>query len=377
MIRILHITGAMQRAGAETLLMNLYRNLDTENFQFDFLYFTANKCDYDDEIEKLGGTIYRIPNRGKGRLSRIWKRYVDYAKLIKRLPDHQIIHSHINLNGTIFLFIAYLLKKKVRVSHSHISKGKKTFGARVYRFICRRLIKKSCNVYMACGEAAGEYLYPTIPKNEVVVFPNSIDIAFFQSQEQYSNTLRKELNLEKDTKIVTQIGRFTFQKNFEFTINFVSELVKRHQNIHFVFLGTGPLEEKLKKMVKSKNLEKVITFYGISSQIPKILHSSDIFFMPSNLEGFPVVLVEAQACGIPCIISTNISKEVDMGLDLITFLDLNDGLQVWEQSLLDSFQKKSRDFEAIKSQMRLKNFDAVDSVKKLQSIYSESLNSQY
>ncbi|MBS9462200.1 glycosyltransferase [Flagellimonas sp. 389] len=375
MIRILHITGAMQRAGAETLLMNLYRNLDTNNFQFDFLYFTASKCDYDDEIKKLGGNIYRIPNRGKNRLSRIWKRYVDYAKLIKSLPDHQVIHSHINLNGTVFLLIAYLQKKKVRVSHSHISKGKKTLRARIYRFICRRLIKKSCNVYMACGEAAGEYLYPSIPKEKVVVFPNSIDINFFQGQEKYSEFLRKELNLKENTKIVTQIGRFTFQKNFEFTINFVSELVKRHHDIHYVFLGTGPLENKLKKMVKDRDLEKVITFYGISSEIPKILHSSDIFFMPSNLEGFPVVLVEAQACGLPCIISTNISSEVDMGLDLITFLDLNENLKVWEQALLDSFKKKSTDFEKIKSQMRLRNFDAADSVKKLQHIYSEGINS--
>ncbi len=370
MIRILHIVGGMQRAGAETLLMNLYRNLDRESFQFDFLYFTDMQCDYDEEILELGGKIYRIPPNSTNRVSRILNRYAKFNALLKSLPSHQIVHSHINLNGAIFLVLAYFRKKKLRVSHSHISRGSKAIVPSVYRFITRRLIKWCANVYMACGEAAGAYLYPSVPPGRVVVFPNSIDISKFQEQAEFSNKLREELNIDPETKIITQIGRFTFQKNFEFTVEFAEYLRNLGENVHFVLLGTGPLETKLKEMIRTKGLEPYFTFYGISSEIPKILHSSDVFFMPSNLEGFPVVLVEAQACGIPCVISTNISEEVDMGLELISFVDLKASHNVWQNALNTAFKAKRKDWPEIKKKMQARNFDAADSVKKLQELYA-------
>lgn len=362
----------MQRAGAETLLMNLYRNLDKENYQFDFIYFTNVKCDYDDEIENLGGVIYRIiSKKSSNKLVRVLKRYIDYNRLLKNLSDHQIVHSHINLNGALFLLIAKWNKKSIRISHSHISSGKKTIFSRLYRFTCRKIIKKSSNVYMACGEAAGKYLYPSIPEKNVIVFPNSIEIENFQKKEKFNQFLRDELEIDEDVKIITQIGRFTYQKNFEFTIDLIEHLTRTDKKLHFVFLGTGPYEERLKIAAKEKKIEKYITFYGISSEIPKILHSSDLFIMPSRLEGFPVVLVEAQACGIPCLISDNISKEVDMGLNLISFLSLSDTLNIWSRGLYASLKKKSNDFEKIKRIMKSKNFDASDSSKKLQEIYNE------
>lgn len=373
MKRILHITGGMQRAGAETLLMNLYRNLDRDNYQFDFLYFTNDECDYDQEILERGGRIYRIPPKFKSRYLRILSRYFEYVKLLRRLKDHQVIHSHINLNGAFFLWLAKINGKKIRISHSHISKGKNALIPNAYRWLTRRVIKNSANLYMACGKAAGSYLYPSISEDKIIVFPNAINIDEFQGFSTTKDKLRKELNLDKETKIITQIGRFTFQKNFEFTINFVEHLVNKKRNVHFVFLGTGPLEKKLKSMVGSKNLSSFITFYGVSNEIPAILHDSDVFFMPSNLEGFPVVLVEAQACGIPCVISTNISPEVDMGLNLVKFIDLEEDNNIWENSLLKSFEKKSRDFQKIKKVMGDKNFDAASSVKKLQDLYAKSL----
>ncbi|WP_445384801.1 glycosyltransferase [Robiginitalea sp. IMCC44478] len=371
MIRILHIVGGMQRAGAETLLMNIYRNLDRDKFQFDFLYFTDMKCDYDEEILSLGGRIFRIPPGSTNRLVRIWKRYKRYNILLKKLPEHQIIHSHINLNGAIFLLVASWHKKKLRISHSHISKGKKSLLPRLYRYITRIIIKKYASVYMACGEAAGAYLYPSIDPNDIVVFPNSIDIKAFQDKSNNSEKLRRELKINENTKIITQIGRFTFQKNFEFTISFAEYLIKHGNDLHFVLLGKGPLEEKLKNMVDQKGLNKNFTFYGISSEIPQILHSSDLFFMPSNLEGFPVVLVEAQACGLPCLISTNISREVDMGLNLISFMDLNDEFSQWETALKSSISSRRQDWSEINSKMRERNFDAAQSVKLLQGIYSQ------
>ncbi|RIV74388.1 glycosyltransferase family 1 protein [Flagellimonas aequoris] len=373
MIRILHITGGMKRAGAETLLMNLYRNINRDDFQFDFLYFTDEPCDYDQEIIDLGGRIYRIPPKSRNRVLRIVRRYLDYIKLIKGLNEHQIVHSHINLNGAFFLWLAKRYDKKIRVSHSHISKGKKGVIPGIYRALTRNIILKSANIYMACGEAAGEYLYPKVTNDKVIVFPNSIDISSFQSYSSSRTKLHEELKLDSDKKIILQIGRFTYQKNFEFTIDFIEHLKKKQDNFHFVFLGTGPLEDKLKAKVTAKNLDQYVTFYGISSEIPAIMHSSDIFFMPSNLEGFPVVLVEAQACGLPCIISTNISSEVDMGLNLITFLDLNCGFDTWESKLNEAFGKKSFAFDTIKAKMSEKNFNAADSAIKLQNIYMQKL----
>lgn len=369
MKRVLHVVGAMQRAGAETLLMNLYRNLDRSQFQFDFLYFTDKECDYDNEIKNLGGEIYRIESTKKNKLLRVGYRYFNYYRLLKSLPDHQIVHSHINLNGAIFILIAKYLKREIRISHSHIATGKNAFIPNLYRYITRKIIKHNANRYLACGRAAGKYLYPNVTESDIVVFPNSIDIGLFQSFYSESNYLRDKLNLASDVKIVVQIGRFTLQKNFEFTINFAHHLIKEDPLFHFVFLGAGPMENELKKMVKDNNLDKYITFYGVSKEIPKILHSADVFFMPSRLEGFPVVLVEAQACGVPCLISTNISSEVDMELNLVGFANLNDDLSVWKHKLYNSLSKKSNDFETIKKVMRSKNFDSKESVKKLEELY--------
>lgn len=371
MKRILHIVGAMQRGGAETLLMNLFRSLDRNKYQFDFLYFTSQNCAYDDEIESLGGKIYRIESESNNKLFQILNRYINYFRLLKKLPNHQIIHSHINLNGAVFLLIAYLQQKRLRIAHSHTSDRKMSLKERFFYSISTKMIKISANIFLACGDSAAKYLYPKITRDEIVLLPNSIDIANFQKKDYCENYLRNKLNLDKDIKILSQIGSFTSIKNHIFTINFAKYLQNTNEKVHVVFVGGGPLEHELKKKVKDQNLSKYITFYGSSKEIPKIMHSSDLLFMPSIAEGFPVVLVEAQACGLPCLISNNISKEVDLELNLIAFADLTDDFSVWKNKLNNAFSRKSKDLDTIKKVLKSKHFDAVDSVQKLQDIYSK------
>jgi len=374
----MHITVGMNRAGAETFLMNLFRNLNKNKFQFDFVYVGGgSSCDYDDEIEELGGKIYRVDSNTRFKVIRNLKRLINYYRLLKNLPENQIIHSHINFNGALFLLIARILNKKVRISHSHntLTKGKRGLNLRLYEYFCRSVIKSNANVYMACGIAAGKYMFPSVEGKKIVVFPNAIDLNYFQEMRQNQNFLKEKLNLPNSMKIIVQIGRFELQKNFEFTIKLAEYLLLEDSDIHFVFVGTGPMEKELKELVESKAIEKNITFFGISSEIPKILHSSDLFLMPSRHEGFPVVLVEAQACGIPCLISENISNEVDMGLNLIYYASLEKPLQEWKKEFYKAISHNSLDLKTILKKMKARNFDVLKSVRNLEALYSNSIES--
>lgn len=364
MKRILHIVGGMNRAGAETMLMNLYRKLDKSKYQFDFVYFIDSKCDYDDEITELGGKIFRISNSNP--ISRTLK----LSKLLKKEKPFHAIHCHMLFSNAFHVLAAFFAKIQIRISHSHNTSdvNSKTFFGRLYQNTSRRIIRKFSTHFIACGEAAGEFLFPN--NNKIEYLLNAIDVEEFSNNRIPNRSfLKDEFNLDDGTIVITQIGRISPVKNHKFTIDFAEYLIQKGHKFVIAIVGSGPLKNELLELINEKKLNNSIKFLGIRSDIPNILAGTDLMIMPSFHEGFPVVLVESQATGVPSLISNNISSEVDLGLKLVNFASLDDEFSTWEKKLLDIL--KPKDISSVQRLKILSNkgFNINNSIKKLENIY--------
>lgn len=363
-LRILHIVGKMDRAGAETMLMNLYRHIDRSKIQFDFITFSSDKGDYDDEIISMGGKI--IPIVAKEPISRMLKLTV----FLKNNPEYQVVHAHMLLSNAFHLLAAKTAGVKYRISHSHnTTNGKAGLINQAYEKWALLVNRTLSTQKIACGEQASQYLFGSA--KDVLILPNAVDvdkmISVADNSRNYINDIFSQSSKDLGIKII-QVGRLSEVKNHDFSLRISKELKNRKINFTLFVVGQGPLEEQLKSKVIKENLQYNIQFLGVRSDIAELMSSVDYMIMPSLYEGFPVVLVESQSVGLNSIISTNISAEVDLGLGLIKFLDI-DSPAKWCDYILDT-KEKNINKEEIKITLKSKGFDIEENTKKLTELYS-------
>lgn len=360
-IRILHIIGKMDRAGAETMLMNLYRNIDRNEIQFDFVTFTYEVGDYDAEITKLGGKI--IPIVASNSIERTLKLH----KFLRQNPEYKIVHAHTLLSNSFHLLAAKGAGVKHRISHSHnTSNGKSSIIKNIYEKWALITNNSLANHKIACGEQAAEYLFGT--SKDVWILPNAVDIKKIMTVASRSRDYISQEFKDNDVKIL-QIGRLIEVKNHQFSIQVAEALKKRGIDFTIYFVGKGPLESSLKKQVREKQLEDSIIFLGLRTDIIELMASADYMIMPSFHEGFPVVLVESQTASLKSIISDNISKEVDLGLGLVSFLS-TDSIEEWINKIMN-LKKISIPRKEILRNLRVKGFDIETNATKLSIFYTK------
>lgn len=316
MIRVLHIVGKMDRAGAETMLMNLYRHIDRTQVQFDFITFTKDQGDYDEEILALGGEIFPII------ASNSIERMLKLTSFLKQHSEYQIVHAHMLLNNAFHLLAAKKAGIPHRISHSHnTSNGKSGIVANLYEKFAIYLNKRLSTKKIACGKEAAEYLFNTL--ENVWLLNNAIDLQLYNdissSNRNYWTTIKSHI---QGLKII-QVGRLSEVKNHNFSLEIAKRLKEQDIKFTFFIIGQGPLDNFIRQKIKDFSLEENVYLLGVRDDVPNLMAGADIMLMPSLHEGFPVVLVESQAIGLKSIISTNISKEVELGLNLVNFISLN------------------------------------------------------
>lgn len=360
MIKILHIIGKMDRAGAETMLMNLYREIDKTKYQFDFVYFTNERCDYDDEIESLGGRIIRINK------SNSIKRFFSLYNIIKK-GDWNIIHSHTLFSSGLHLLAAKLAKAPILLAHSHNTSdaNSSSLAGRTYQKCMRWLLSHVPTNYIACGKAAAEYLFPG--RNDVVIIPNAIDINKFINAQ--GTITRKNLDVDANKLIILQVGRLMSVKNHIFSVKIAAALKEQGEDFLMIFVGAGPEQQAVKAQIIQYKLEDQVYMLGLREDIPELMAAADVMLMPSLHEGFPVVLVESQAAGLPAVIADTISNEVDLGLGLVDFVDLNSPTKEWVTKI-----QSAKNSEKVSAEIRLKTlekygFSARSGAERLMSVY--------
>ena len=328
-IRIAHIIGKWLGGGVEAVVMNYYRHIDRNKIQFDFI------CDNDStnipyqEIEELGGKVILIPP---------YQKIFDYQKELKKVlkeGNYKIIHSHINTLSIFPLRIAKKVGIPVRIAHSHSTTNKKEWKKNLLKQTLRPFSKVYATDYFACSEHAGRWLFgnKTFDKGKVFILNNAIDLDKFKYDENVRKEMRKELNISDDTLVIGHIGRFVEQKNHRFLIDIFNELHKQNDNSILLLIGQGPLMEEIKQKVNSLNLTDSVKFLGQRDDVNKLYQAMDVFVLPSLYEGLPVVGVEAQAAGLLCILSSDMTKETKI-LNSTIFINLYSDPKEWVDIIL-------------------------------------------
>ena len=348
----------MDRAGLETMLMNYYRNIDREKVQFDFLTHRSKIGAYDDEIESLGGKIYRMPRLMPQNFLGYFKKMKDFFEEHK---EYKIIHSHIDAMSTFPLRVAKKANIKVRIAHSHCSKIGWDLKFPM-KWISKKMLPMYCNERFACGEKAGKFLFK---EKKFKIINNAIDLMKFRFNDKIRKKVRKNLNVSEDAIVVGHVGRFINVKNQSFLIDVFAEALKLNDNMNLILVGAGQDESKLREKVKRLAIEEKVKFLINRPDVNELYQAMDCFVMPSLFEGLPVVGVEAQASGLPCIFSNKISKEVLMTKNSI-MVDLSEGIDAWKKMLLSI--NKERNLESAKEVSEL-NYDIKVEAEKLMNIY--------
>lgn len=348
MIRVLHIVGDMDLGGLETMIMNIYRNINRDEIQFDFLEYGDKdmKYYYDDEIKSLGGKIYRLSDHNINFLNRIKQ----HKKFFESHPEYQIIHNHLSGVTGMCLGINILARnKKIKkiISHSHTNKPENN---RIKTKIKHNILKVLNNIYstdyLACSKEAAEFMFSkNIAENKVFYLYNPIDVKKYVFNNKKREQLRKQLNIENDF-VVGHVGRFDDVKNHEFLIKIFNEILKLKPNSKLVLCGIGDLQEKIKKQIEILKIKDKVLFLGARNDIYNIMQAFDVFVFPSKFEGLGIVAIEAQAAALPVIASENVPIEIDI-TPVATHISLNKSEKYWAEETIKIFENYDRNISNV------------------------------
>lgn len=364
MIKILMTTARMPVNGISNVIIQYCNYIDKEKFQVDLL---TSKIDpiYERQFEKTGGKLTLWPDREENQIMYLWK----LTKLLKR-GKYDILHTHGNsATMAIEMLAAKLAKIPVRISHSHNT----TCTHKILDKILRPIFYYSYTEAIACGEAAGKWMYRN---NTFTTINNGVDLSKFSFNILEREKLRKKLNVE-DKFVIGHIGRFTYQKNHEFLLNVFIEVLKKREDAVLILIGTGPKLEEIKDKVIDLGIEKKVMFYGVTDQAALFYSAFDMFVLPSRFEGLPFVLVETQACGLPTIVSKNVTSEV-VCTDFTKQLSI-DRVDEWVSMINEekcTVQQRGRNSVLAQQKLQCLGYSINYVIQSLEKFYVNSLNNK-
>lgn len=313
-IRILIIDGKLICGGVESFLMNIYRHIDRQRVQFDFLVHYNDDFYYDNEVKQMGGKIYKLSFRNDNNYIK-YKR--DLNNFFKSHPEYQIVWGHMDGLASIYLKIAKKCGVKTTICHSHITNAERNFKG-----IIKRILKlntwKYCDYRFACSTEAGKYLYG---KHEFKLIPNAIDIGRYSYNKNTRKRIR-DCHGWNDKVVIGHIGRFSPQKNHIFLIEVFNQIAMKNNNYVLCLCGEGEDRKKIEEIVYEKGLENKVVFTGNIQNVNEYYQAFDLFVMPSLYEGLPVSGIEAQTSGLKCLFSNSITSEVNIVKENVTFLPI-------------------------------------------------------
>lgn len=338
MLRVLHCVSKMDRGGIETLIMNVYRNVDRSKIQFDFLVFKPEDGEYDNEIIQLGGKIFKVRSRREG----VFKNISDLNSFFEK-TTYSIVHIHVS-SMTNVEAIKSAFKKKVpnRIIHCHNTKGPKGLLHEFMHRYNRLMIDRYCTDKFACSKDAAIWGFgdKKVKNGDVHIFKNAVNTSEFIYNSEVRLKMREELNLN-DKFVIGHVGRFAEQKNHKFIVSIFSELLKIKPNSTLILVGVGNLQKTIKKQVKDLGIENSVLFLGSRSDVNCLMQAMDIFLFPSLFEGLGIVAVEAQASGLPVFASDVVPKEAAI-TELFHSISLSSSPKIWAKKIVEASNNMTR-----------------------------------
>ena len=372
-VRVLHVVGGMNRGGVETWLMHVLRRVDRREVAMDFLVHVEEPCAYDEEILRLGARIIQCPHT---------RRPLQYAQCLRTLlagvEPYDVIHSHVHHFSGWVLHVARQARVRVRIAHSHSDTRAYQRAAgpvrKAYLTLMRHLLVRSATAFLSASEEAQLALFgPRTADARYRALECGIPLERCSRSQDDSEfeTIRSSLGISGESVVIGHVGRFVHQKNHAFLLEIFAELKKRVPEAHLLLVGGGRLEEQTKRLASDLGVVDSVTFAGVRADVETLmLHAMDVFVLPSVIEGLPLVLVEAQAAGLPCVISDRVSPSADVVPGLVQRLSLESSATAWTDQLVGALRASDHvDRAAALERVRASAFNIETSVTRLMEVY--------
>ncbi len=345
-IRVLQVIGIMNQGGAEAMLMNLYRVIDRSKVRFDFVVNSEKEGFFDNEIRQLGGQIFHCPRfNGKNIVPYLkwWDAFLDDH------PEYRIIHGHIGSSAALYLGCA---KRHSRYTVAHSHNTNRYLSVRDYLFsVVSFPVRYIADFFLVCSSAAGlsRYGMKTVKAvNKCKLFPNAIETRNYQYSTFIRDKVRKSLGVEGNTFLIGHVGRLSKQKNHKFILEIFQEIHRNDKNTKLVLVGDGELRSQIENQIADKKLCDSVIMTGMRNDINEIMQAFDLLLFPSLYEGLPVTLVEAQAAGLPCLISDTIPRDSILVSDLVTTYSLSRSAEEWAEKAEEVLQREEKRKDYVK-----------------------------
>ena len=355
-IRVLQVVTHMERGGLESTLMNYYRHIDRERVQFDFLVHRQERAAFDDEIESLGGKLYRLPRLvpwSEGYLAALNHFFDEH-------PEYKIVHVHQDCLSSVILRAAAQHNIPVRIAHSHNANQDKNLKYPIKLWYKRSIPKYTTNLF-AGGKDAGAWMFGGAPYQ---IINNAIDATAYSFNPKKRIEMRHQLGLA-DKLIIGHVGRFNPQKNHPFLLDIFAALLRKEPNAVLLLVGGGEDMLKIQAKAHALGIAEHVRFLGVRSDVADLMQAMDVFVFPSLYEGLGIVLIEAQAAGLPCVVSDTIPREAYL-TDLVTAEKLSSSVEAWAEKIL---AKRAIPRIDRRAEIAAHDFDITTEAVKLQEFY--------
>ena len=364
-VKILYFVDRMLEGGIQSLLISWISNLDRDKFDIDVLLLDdGKKYELEDTLIKLNCNVYKLD----GMWIRKTTDFIKYGKVL-----NQFFKEHHDYNISSLANIDYLKYAKkygipIRIAHSHNTDFQTTSPIKkiVGNLLKVKLVYYATD-YFACSKIAGEWLFgrKIVKKSDRFrVIHNAIDYNKFKFNLDSRKKIRKELNINDDELIIGCVARFEVQKNHRFLIEIFNEIYKENPKFKLLLIGVGSLQNDIKARINKLNLTNSVIFCGFKKNVNEYLNAMDVFCMPSLYEGLGLVLIEAQANGLPCYTSTSVSVEAKVSSQ-IEFISLEKKEREWADIIINGKKNRKDTYEEIKKSKYL----IEDCVRELEKIY--------
>lgn len=312
--------------GITNYALNYFRKINHNVIHMDFVVYDSENMvqSYITEIENEGSKIFTLPS-----FFTMYKHYKECWKILKQ-GKYDIIHDNSLIITIPMMFVAKQMGIQIRILHSHNSKLGETKIKEIRNKCFLPFLKMFITDYIACSMLAGKTLFGN---KKFIVIPNVINAEKYRFNEEKRKEVRKSLGVE-NKYIVATVGRIALQKNPFFAMDVFKLVAEQERTAEYWWIGSGSLDEDLKKYIKEIGIEDKVKLFGSREDVNDLYQAMDCFFAPSLFEGFSIVSVEAQAMGLPCVLSNEVIKEIAY-TDLVSFVKLEEEKKVWADKILD------------------------------------------
>lgn len=331
MTRVLQVYPQMNNAGTERVIFNLYENVDTSLVQFDFLVECPGELD--GKIQDLGGKIYYVSSDSKSQY------YSKLLKFFKAHPEYRVVHTHTHARMDTVLKAAKACGVPCRIAHSHNARNDLPKAAAFIKGLTSIPMEHAATHFFACSSNAAKWLFPHREK-ECKVLYNGIKLDDYLYCAENRKIVRTQLGIGEDDFVMIHVGRFAKEKNHEFLVQILKNYAEKDStNWKMLLVGEGPLEDLIKQQVADAGLSNHVVFLGARQDVNELYSGADLFLFPSLHEGLGIVVIEAQASGLRCVVSDAVPSEANMEVGLLQTISLNDSVERWANAVYDTCGK--------------------------------------